>query len=47
MNVSMKKERIENSYLPPKLVIVEISELLEDLGPAIACSGFSGAVSNC
>lgn len=43
----MKKEKIEVSYLPPKLVIVEISELLEELGPAISCSAYGGATSGC
>jgi len=42
MEVNMKKSE-EISYLPPKLVVVEINELIEKLGPVISCSGFGGA----
>jgi len=41
------KELNEVSYLPPKLVFVEVSEILEDLGPAISCSGYGGSVTGC
>jgi len=47
MNVNMKKEKNDFSYLPPKLVFVEISEIIEELGPAISCSGYGGSVTGC
>jgi hypothetical protein len=45
MDVNLKIVNEEISYSPPKMVIVEINELFEKLGPVVSCSGFGGAVT--
>jgi hypothetical protein len=45
MDVNMKNVNEEISYLPPKFEVIEINELYEKLGPAVSCSGFSGAIT--
>jgi hypothetical protein len=37
----------ELSYVPPQLEFLEISEIIDILGPALNCSGFGGSVSGC
>jgi hypothetical protein len=37
----------EIQYIPPKLEVLDISEVLENIGPAISCSAYGGAVTNC
>ena len=45
----MDKDHVEVfEYVPPKLEIFEMSELMERLGPAVSCSGYNnGAVGGC
>lgn len=37
----------EIQYIPPKVEILNISELMEKIGPAISCSGYGGSVTGC
>jgi len=44
----MDKNRVDElEYTPPKIVVLETSELLEKFGPVINCSSFGGSVTNC
>jgi hypothetical protein len=42
MNVT-KIEEFE--YVPPKMEILETSDIMTKLGPVVSCSGFGGAVT--
>ena len=41
------KKILDLEYTPPKLEVVNASEIFEKLGPAISCSGFGGSTSGC
>jgi len=40
-------EKEKKPYDPPKIVVYTEEDLLEELGPAQACSPFNGAVIGC
>jgi hypothetical protein len=42
-----KNKDREIQYIPPKLEVLNISEVLESIGPVISCSAYGGAVTNC
>jgi len=34
-------------YIPPKIEVIEASEIFEKLGPVISCSSYGGSTSGC
>ncbi len=43
------KEKTKDTikYVPPKLKVLDLYEVMDNLGPALSCSGYGGAVSGC
>jgi hypothetical protein len=37
----------KTEYIPPLLVVLETTDVVEKLAPVLSCSGYGGAVTGC
>ena len=42
-----EKDVGKTEYMPPLIVVYEMTEILDNLGPAASCSGYGGSVTGC
>ena len=42
-----EKSTKDKGYIPPEMLTLDVSDIMEKLGPVMNCSGYGGAASGC